>query len=119
MLYHQNSLAQVKRGSRRLRRVPDLLAARRAGSTAARATTSREVAEVPAVADDAVLARQRARSMNVDCTVQVTAGSDRCASGRSAPARASARGAACASPSSSRRQPDDVEDERCGASTRR
>ena len=73
MLYHQNSLAQVKRGSRRWRRLPDLLARRRGGSTAARARPRRGRGSTSR------WRRCRARAAGspvrkVDCTEQVTAG---------------------------------------------
>ena len=58
-MYHQNSLAQVKAGSRRSAVVPELLALHQAVRLAPEPDLG-EVAEIPAVGDDAVLARQRA-----------------------------------------------------------
>ena len=71
-MYHQNILAQVNDGSRR-RAVSQTFSPRDELVRLPPEHHLREVAEVPAVADDAVLARQQAGE-NVACAVQVTAG---------------------------------------------
>ena len=71
MLNHQKSLAQVNVGSRR-RPSPRPSRPAPAGSTAAR-TSPPQIAEEPAVADDAV-SRGSVPVRNVACTEQVTAG---------------------------------------------
>ena len=107
MLYHQKSFAQVNAGSRCLRRVPDLLARHERVGLPPQPNLG-EIAKVPAVADDAVLARQ-SPVVNVDCTEQVTAGvMVRSGAQRRSLAPALDRCGACVAEQLVR-QPDDVE----------
>ncbi len=103
----RTAFADVNARVAALRLVPDLVAVHQLIGLAPQPHL-RQVAEVPAVADDAVLASACCPVTNVDCTEHVTAGRI-VVSGRSAPASRNASRFGVCSPISSGVRPDDVE----------